>query len=85
MAQILKVFTSLEGSFTSIAVFVVVAIAVAHLVPYLVDEHGIRAYPGPWLARLSKLWLARAALQGRTGAAVHELHEKYGEGTPVDL
>ncbi|PSS34120.1 hypothetical protein PHLCEN_2v1830 [Hermanssonia centrifuga] len=50
----------------------------AHLVPYLSDPAGLRAYPGPSLAKLSKFWLARIAYHGRVNASVYEAHEKYG-------
>ncbi|KAI0336705.1 cytochrome P450 monooxygenase pc-bph [Cubamyces sp. BRFM 1775] len=53
-------------------------VALAHVVPYIIDPHGIRAYPGPWLAKLSDLWLGRVAAEGHRSERVHKLHEKYG-------
>jgi hypothetical protein len=50
-----------------------------HLIPWLVDPHGLRSFPGPWIARFSDLWLGRVAQQGHRSEVVHQLHEKYGE------
>ena len=56
-------------------------VILVHLVPWLVDPHGLRAFPGPWLARFSDLWLGRVAQRGHRSEVVHEMHEKYG--TPI--
>lgn len=55
-----------------------VAVLLVHFVPYLLDPHGIRAYPGPFLARLSDIWLGWIAAQGHRSETVHELHKQYG-------
>ncbi|KAI0698054.1 cytochrome P450 monooxygenase pc-bph [Cerioporus squamosus] len=54
------------------------AVLLVHLVPYVLDPHAIRAYPGPLLARLSDLWLGWVAAHGHRSERVHELHQKYG-------
>ncbi len=54
------------------------AVLLVHLVPYVLDPHAIREYPGPLLARLSDLWLGWVAAHGHRSERVHELHEKYG-------
>lgn len=54
-------------------------IALAHLIPWLVDPHGLRSFPGPWPARFSNLWLGRVAKHGHRSEVVHKMHEKYGE------
>ena len=54
-------------------------VILGHLVPWLVDPHGLRSFPGPWLAHFSDLWLGRVARQGHRSEVVHDLHEKHGE------
>ena len=56
----------------------IATIVVGHLVAYVSDPHGLRSFPGPTLAKLSDLWLARVAANGHRSEVVHELHEKYG-------
>lgn len=74
--------SALATLFTSNLVYGLAAIPVAvllvHFVPYLLDPHGIRAYPGPFLARLSDIWLGWIAAQGHRSETVHELHKQYG-------
>jgi benzoate 4-monooxygenase len=36
-------------------------------------------YPGPFLAKFSRLWLARQAGRGNRFEVVHELHKKHGK------
>lgn len=62
----------------SILTVAVGVLVLVHLVPYLADPHGIRSYPGPFVARFSKLWLARLAMEGRTATALRKAHEEYG-------
>ncbi|KAM5532170.1 hypothetical protein V8D89_014195 [Ganoderma adspersum] len=54
------------------------AIVLFHLVPYLVDSHHIRAYPGPLLAKFSDVWLGYVAAHGHRSERVHELHKQHG-------
>ncbi|PSS34123.1 hypothetical protein PHLCEN_2v1833 [Hermanssonia centrifuga] len=63
---------------TSVFVVFLVIIVLAHLVPYLSDPAGLRAYPGPTLAKLSRAWPAWIAYHDRISTSVHEAHEKYG-------
>ncbi|KAF8270465.1 cytochrome P450 monooxygenase [Lactarius quietus] len=63
---------------TSVILLVPVLVILGHLVPWIVDPHGLRSFPGPWLACFSDLWLGRVARQGHRSEVVHELHEKYG-------
>jgi hypothetical protein len=46
---------------------------------YRLFFHPLRKYPGPFLARLSKLWLASVCRDGETLRVVRELHKKYGD------
>ncbi|KAI0316224.1 cytochrome P450 [Amylostereum chailletii] len=50
----------------------------AHLLPWLLDVHHIRSYPGPFLAKFSDLWLGRVAAQGHRSEVVHDMHKQYG-------
>ena len=54
------------------------AVVLFHLVPYLVDSHRIREYPGPLLAKFSDAWVGYVAAQGHRSECVHEAHKKYG-------
>ncbi|KAK0202541.1 hypothetical protein DFS33DRAFT_1224024, partial [Desarmillaria ectypa] len=49
------------------------------LVPYLIDSHRLRSYPGPLLAKFSDVWLGCVAYQGHPSEVVHDLHKKYGQ------
>ena len=53
-------------------------VAAVHVVPYVVDTHGIRSIPGPWLAKFTDGWLGRVAARGHRSEVVHELHKEYG-------
>lgn len=41
--------------------------------------HPLSSYPGPLLARCSRLWYISALLQGRLPFEVHRAHQKYGD------
>ena len=41
--------------------------------------HPLSAYPGPFLARCSRLWYTRVLLSGQLPFAVHRAHQKYGD------
>ncbi|KAI0765297.1 cytochrome P450 monooxygenase pc-bph [Fomes fomentarius] len=60
------------------AFFALSAFLLVLLVPYFLDLHAIREYPGPLIARLSNVWLCWTAAQGHRSERVHELHKKYG-------
>jgi len=49
-----------------------------HVVPWLLDPHGIRSYPGPFIAKFSDIWLGTVAPAGHRSEVVHDLHNKYG-------
>jgi hypothetical protein len=40
--------------------------------------HPLAHYPGPLLARLSRLWALRVALSGQQHIVSHQLFERYG-------
>lgn len=54
-------------------------IVFVYFLTWLIDPHGLRSFPGPWLARFSDLWLGRVAQQGHRSEVVHKMHKKYGE------
>jgi len=62
----------------TVAVFIPAVFFLVHFIPYLLDPHGIRLYPGPFLARFSDLWLGWVSKQGHRSEVVHDMHLKYG-------
>ncbi len=69
----------LNVSPTSVILLIPTFVILGHLIPWVVDPHGLRSFPGPWLASFSDLWLGSVARRGHRSEVVHELHEKYGE------
>src|SRR5258707_4081234 len=49
-----------------------------HVIPYLVDSHKIRKYPGPFFAKFSDIWLGWVCKSGHRSEVVHQIHQKYG-------
>lgn len=41
--------------------------------------HPLAKYPGPFFARVSRLWWAHASLDGRQHKLMQQLHDKYGD------
>lgn len=74
---LLGILSSLDGP--SWAALVFAAVVLVHVVPYILDPHGFRSYPGPFLAKLSDFWLGKVAADGHRSERVHELHEIYGK------
>lgn len=67
---------------TALGIFFPAALLLIHLVPYLLDPHAVRSYPGPFIAKFSDAWLGWVSSQGHRSEVVHELHKKYGTYTP---
>lgn len=63
----------------TILILVPALVLLVHFIPWLVDPHGLRSFPGPRLARFSDLWLGRVAKHGHRSQVVHQMHEKYGK------
>lgn len=61
------------------AVLIPAVFVLLHVIPYLLDPHGIRLYPGPFLARFSDFWLGWVSKQGHRSEVVHDMHVKYGQ------
>ena len=53
-------------------------VVLVHIVPYVLDAHGIRAFPGPFWAKFTDLWLGKVAAGGHRSEHIYRLHEKYG-------
>ncbi|KAK0430680.1 cytochrome P450 monooxygenase [Armillaria borealis] len=53
-------------------------VILVHLVPYLIDSHGLRSYPGPLVAKFSDAWLGCVSYKGHRSEVIHDLHMKYG-------
>ncbi|KAF8319191.1 cytochrome P450 monooxygenase pc-bph [Cantharellus anzutake] len=55
-----------------------------HVIEYLNDPYGYNTssptpIPGPWIAKLSDIWLSRKAALGDRSGRIHKLHQKYGK------
>ncbi|KAG9221614.1 hypothetical protein CCMSSC00406_0005527 [Pleurotus cornucopiae] len=64
--------------FNTIGFTLVAAVVAAHLLPWLWDSHGLRLYPGPFLAKFSDLWLGWVSAHGHRSEVVHDMHKTYG-------
>lgn len=67
--------------FNTISFTLVAAVVAAHLLPWLWDSHGLRLYPGPFLAKFSDLWLGWVSAHGHRSEVVHDMHKTYGKTT----
>ena len=61
-----------------LALAVLALIFLAHFVPWPLDSRGVRAYPGPFLAKFTDLWLACVCNTGHRSVTIHKMHQKYG-------
>ena len=75
--QPLRLFHNIQP--TLLVAIVPAIVILVHFIPWFVDPHGLRSFPGPWVARFSDLWLGRVAQQGHRSEVVHQMHQKYGE------
>ena len=65
-------------NYSTLAVVILTSFILAHVVPYFYDTHGIRRYPGPFIAKFSDIWLGLVAKNGHRSEVVHRVHRKYG-------
>ncbi|GBE89063.1 Benzoate 4-monooxygenase [Sparassis crispa] len=65
-------------SLTSWLALIASLVVLIHVVPWLLDPHGIRSYPGPFVAKFSDVWLGWVAPAGHRSEVVHDLHRKHG-------
>ncbi|CCM04277.1 uncharacterized protein FIBRA_06448 [Fibroporia radiculosa] len=49
-----------------------------HLVPYIMDSRGLRAYPGPFLAKFTDVWLGLTIFSNTWSETIDNLHKKHG-------
>ncbi|KAK0493477.1 cytochrome P450 monooxygenase [Armillaria luteobubalina] len=70
------------GSFytdlSTVVATIFVLVILVYLVPYLADSHGLRSYPGPFIAKFSDTWLVYATYKEHRSEVIHDLHMKYG-------
>ncbi|KAK0482061.1 cytochrome P450 monooxygenase [Armillaria luteobubalina] len=62
-------------SFIGKTLFVLVAV---HVYVYWLDRYDLRRYPGPFLAKVSYIWLVWTGCTLRRSQILHEMHRKYG-------
>jgi benzoate 4-monooxygenase len=63
---------------TTVACAIPAAVVLFHVIPWLMDSHSIRKYPGPFLAKFTDFWLAFTSRGGRRSEIIHDYHMKYG-------
>jgi benzoate 4-monooxygenase len=78
MSTLLELVSHNILNYSTLAVVIPTAFALAHVVPYLYDPHGIRQYPGPFIAKFSDIWLGLVAKNGHRSEVVHRMHQMYG-------
>ncbi|KZT65615.1 cytochrome P450 [Daedalea quercina L-15889] len=54
------------------------AVVLVKLVAYLTDPSGLRAYPGPFLAKFTDAWIFWVVCRNRWSATVEDLHNEHG-------
>ncbi|KIY49616.1 cytochrome P450 [Fistulina hepatica ATCC 64428] len=59
-------------------VILLVTVLLVHIVPWVIDSHRLRGYPGPFLAQFTDLWLGKVSTTGHRSEVIHGLHQKYG-------
>ncbi|KAI0314344.1 cytochrome P450 [Amylostereum chailletii] len=70
--------SSVLNGLSAIGALAIVAALLVHAIPWAWDSRNVRAYPGPWLAKFSDVWLGLVAFDGHRSDVVHEMHQKYG-------
>ena len=55
------------GYSTTIVYAIALVVLTVHLVPYVVDQRGIKSIPGPWFAKFTDAWLDRVASEAKGG------------------
>ncbi len=71
---------SFHADLPTVVTAVFVLVVLVYLVPYLVDSHSLRSYPGPLIAKFSDAWLVYyVTYKEHRSEVVHDLHTKYGQ------
>ncbi|SCV72156.1 BQ2448_4850 [Microbotryum intermedium] len=68
-----------ENTLQVLALAPLVLIALVYAIPFLTVHASLAKYPGPVLAKFSRLWLALKSRFGVRSLSVHELHMKHGK------
>lgn len=72
-------FSSLPlGTFTAIFI-ILLALPAVYLLGWLLFLDPLRHIPGPFVSRVSSIWIATQCRLYRRSRKVHELHERYGD------
>ncbi|KAG0141432.1 hypothetical protein CROQUDRAFT_51696 [Cronartium quercuum f. sp. fusiforme G11] len=61
-----------------VPLFLASGVILCHVLPYYWDRPALKSYPGPWLAKFSRIWLGRVARGGERYKVIHQAHLKYG-------
>ena len=62
----------------TVILFGLTSVVLAFVIPYLLDPHHFRKYPGPFFAKFTDAWFGVICKQGHRSETVHQLHLKYG-------
>lgn len=62
----------------TVVLFGLTSFILVHVIPYLLDPHRIRKYPGPFFAKFTDAWLGLVCKDGHRSEVVHQMHLKYG-------
>ncbi|SGY20997.1 BQ5605_C016g08182 [Microbotryum silenes-dioicae] len=68
-----------ENTLQVLALAPSVLVALVYAIPFLTVHASLAKYPGPVLAKFSRLWLAIKSRFGVRSLSVHELHMKHGK------
>jgi hypothetical protein len=68
-----------EGAKTALGVLIVCLLCrVLYHIIYSAWWHPLAAFPGPFWARITRLWVAWQNYQGKEATTIYELHKKFG-------
>lgn len=59
-------------------IITLISISLYYLFHYFKNKHGLNRYPGPFIARFSRIWLGYHSRFGKRYQIIHQLHQKYG-------
>lgn len=55
------------------------AISILYVLLRTLLKPGVRAIPGPWLAKVSNIWRFHDVAKGRPDITLYKLHQKHGD------
>ncbi|EGG06012.1 uncharacterized protein MELLADRAFT_36399 [Melampsora larici-populina 98AG31] len=62
-----------------------ISIILYHLFCYYFDYFSLKSYPGPFLAKFSRVWLAKVSRNGKRYLSIHEAHLKFGKFSMIRI